>query len=119
MFFFKLKPKYCIIRESNELTDKYVNTGYLTLQTWIDNIILKTYINNATFTPKVASVRVEAYKKDNIGIYLQGQAKVFLVLPLILPYLKMIFRLLYEKVLIIRNKNRFNIFFRKKKLEKV
>ena len=58
-------------------------------------------MKNAAITPKVSSVRVEAYKKDNIGIYLQDQAKVFLVLPLILPYLNMIFRLLYEKVLLI------------------
>jgi hypothetical protein len=78
------------------------------MQTWIDNIILGIHLKNTTFTPQVASVTVGEYKKDNIGIYLQGQTKVFLVLPLILPFLIMVYRLLYEKVILkIRNIQQF------------
>jgi hypothetical protein len=46
----------------------------------------------------LTSLKTPAYKKDNIAIYLQRQTNVFLVLPLILPYVIMIYRLVYEKV---------------------
>jgi len=70
------------------------------LQSWLDNIIFQIETNSTNeIEPSLASVKTPAYKKDNIAIYLQGQTNNFLVLPLIFPYLRMIYRLLYEKVI--------------------
>ena len=77
-----------------------MNSGFLTVQNWIDNIILSHESGNPNIhiNPTFTSVKVIAHVSDNIALYLQGQTNVFLVLPLILPYLRLIFRLLYEKV---------------------
>lgn len=77
-----------------------IKTGFLTIQNWIDNTILEIETNNPNLEIKstMTSVRIPAYTKDNIALYLQGQTNIFLVLPLILPFLRMIYRLLYEKV---------------------
>ena len=77
-----------------------MNSGFLTIQNWLDNEILQIETGDDTLTiqPFMASVKTPAYKKDDLATYLQGQTNVFLVLPLILPYLRMIYRLLYEKV---------------------
>jgi ATP-binding cassette, subfamily A (ABC1), member 3 len=88
------------LRESFTNSDKFLKTGFLTIQNWIDNIILRkeTGNDNIFINPSFTSVPVVAHVSDNIATYLQGQTNVFLVLPLILPYLRLIFRLLYEKV---------------------
>ena len=72
------------------------------MQNWIDNTILEIETNDPTSEIDVdmASLRIPAYTNDNIALYLQGQTNIFLVLPLILPFLRMIYRLLYEKVLL-------------------
>jgi len=80
----------------------FIDSGFLTLQNWIDNIILEIETGDSTaeITSSLASVRIPAYVNDNIALYLQGQTNIFLCLPLILPFLRMIYRLLYEKVFI-------------------
>lgn len=50
----------------------------------------------------MASVRVPAYPDDAFGAIMTGQTNVFLVLPLIVPFLRMIARLLYEKAIFLR-----------------
>lgn len=69
------------------------------MQSWLDNIIFQLETNNTSneIEPSLASVKTPSYKRDNIALYLQGQTNNFLVLPLILPFLRMIYRLLYEK----------------------
>lgn len=72
------------------------------MQNWIDNIILQVETGDTTseIDADLTSVRIPAYTDDNIAEYLQGQTNIFLVLPLILPFLRMIYRLLYEKVVL-------------------
>lgn len=74
--------------------------GFLTIQNWIDNIILEIETNNPNLEirPAMTSVYIPAYQKDNLITYLQGQLISFIALPLILPFLRMIYRILYEKV---------------------
>lgn len=99
----KINQKYYInyFREDFSDSDTFIDSGFLTIQNWIDNTIFQIESNdeNVEITPSLASLKTPAYEKDNIAIYLQGQTNVFLVLPLILPYLRMIYRLVYEKVL--------------------
>lgn len=77
-----------------------ITSGFLTIQNWIDNEILIQETNNNKYEikPSMVSVRIPEYIEDDITLYLKGYTNVFLVLPLILPFLRMIYRLLYEKV---------------------
>ena len=88
------------------------------MQNWIDNIILEieTKSNQTTIKPMVTSLKTPAYKKDNIAIYLQGQTNVFLVLPLILPYVIMIYRIVYEKVILFLKFSGIKNFLKEKKI---
>lgn len=87
-------------RQSFSNSDLFIKTGFLTLQSWVDNVILQveTADSNSQINANLASVRIPKYINDDIALYLQGSTNIFLVLPLILPFLRMIYRLLYEKV---------------------
>lgn len=86
-------------REAFSDSDPFITNGFLSLQSWLDNLILQAETGNpaAEIVPALASLKTPAYKRDNIALYLQGQTNNFLVLPLILPFLRLIYRLLYEK----------------------
>lgn len=88
-------------REDFDDSGLFNMSGFLAMQNWIDNIILQIETNNeeTSIYANFTSVKTPAYKKDDLAIYLQQQTQVFLVLPLILPYVIMIYRLVYEKVL--------------------
>jgi len=77
---------------------KYSRKGFLTLQNFIDNLILKREtLPGATIKSTVTSRTVEKYVQDDLATNLKGQTRLFLDLPLLLPYLRFMNGILTEK----------------------
>jgi ATP-binding cassette subfamily A (ABC1) protein 3 len=74
-------------------------SGFLTLQNWIDNIILQKESGDpkAMIVPGVTSVKVAKHTNDQLAEILLGNFATYTVLPLILIYLRMTYGLLQEK----------------------
>ena len=79
-------------------------------------MILRRETNNtkAEISANIESVKIEKYHKDDFPIIMQGALNVYIVLPMILVYLRVIFRILYEKVKKQYNKEKENFFFNNK-----
>ncbi|EAR97153.2 ABC transporter family protein (macronuclear) [Tetrahymena thermophila SB210] len=87
---------------TEQLTQQFLpwrDSGFLQLQTWIDNIILRTASGDPTqkINPIITSMTVEQHRKDDLADTLKGNFSVFVVLPMILGYLRMTYGLLIEK----------------------
>ncbi|KAL4488936.1 hypothetical protein ABPG72_005723 [Tetrahymena utriculariae] len=87
---------------TEQLTQQFLpwrNSGFLQLQTWIDNIILRSASGDSTqkIYPSITSMTVESHRKDDLADILKGNFSVFVVLPMILGYLRMTYGLLIEK----------------------
>ncbi|KAL4489354.1 hypothetical protein ABPG72_019009 [Tetrahymena utriculariae] len=79
--------------------DTWVDSGFLTIQNWIDNLILQytTQNSNLEIQASIASMLVEGHYKNPLVDSLKGNMGVFIVLPMILVYLRMTYGLLIEK----------------------
>jgi len=71
----------------------------LTVQNWIDNLILQQETNKltATITAAMTSVTVPAYVRDDLGSTLSGFVEFFLAMPLLFPFLRLLNGILTEK----------------------
>jgi hypothetical protein len=80
----------------------YLINGFVRVQTLIDNIILKKETGNtdASLNVKTSSLPVPSYYIDDLPNYLQGSTNVYIVLPMILVFLRVIYRVIYEKVIL-------------------
>jgi len=78
---------------------KYINSGFLTVQNFVDNIILKkeTKRSSAQINAYVASVTVPAHKEDDLSSTIGDTAQFFVALPLILPFLRLVNGIVKEK----------------------
>jgi len=78
---------------------KYGHSGFLSLQNYIDNLILQreTTTPSAKISSSITSRTVQAYTEDNLGSNLQGQLSLLVALPLLLPYLRFMNGILTEK----------------------
>jgi ATP-binding cassette, subfamily A (ABC1), member 3 len=90
----------------NFTTDSYkqyfalwVQSGFVQLQTVIDNLILQAETSNANarIRPTVQNVRIPKYYSDEIGKALTGNFSNFVVLPLIVIFLQVVRGILKEK----------------------
>ena len=84
------------------MTKGYVENGFIRLQTLIDNIILQGVTTNKTaaINVKTGSLPVPSFHKDELHTYLQGSTQIYIVLPMILIFLRVIYRIVYEKVIL-------------------
>ncbi|EAR81921.2 ABC transporter family protein (macronuclear) [Tetrahymena thermophila SB210] len=89
---------YLYENKKNNL-DTWVNSGFLTIQNWIDNIILQytTENSNLEIQSSITSMLVQDHYKNSLVDNLKGNMGVFIVLPMILIYLRMTYGLLIEK----------------------
>lgn len=78
---------------------KYVLRGYLMIQNWIDNIILReeTGNKNARIYPIVAPFPLHYHYEDDIYDTINGLLGFFVVLPMLMPYLRLTYAILVEK----------------------
>ncbi|CAK63380.1 unnamed protein product (macronuclear) [Paramecium tetraurelia] len=76
----------------------YWKSGMLTVQTFVDNVILRIETNSqVSITPKFSYVHQQDGVKDDFAEFLRGQFGVYLILPLIIIYLRMTYAMIYEK----------------------
>ncbi|KAL4478578.1 hypothetical protein ABPG74_006813 [Tetrahymena malaccensis] len=89
---------YLYENKANNL-DTWVDSGFLTIQNWIDNLILQytTQNNNLEIQASITSMLVEDHYKNPLVDSLKGNMGVYIVLPMILVYLRMTYGLLIEK----------------------
>lgn len=70
----------------------------MTIQNFIDNIILRREIaQDSSVTPSFSYVRSPEGVKDEFATFMRGGFGVYLVLPLMIIYLRMTYGLIYEK----------------------
>lgn len=79
--------------------EPWISSGFLTIQNFIDNSILKKETGNpdALIVPGVTSVRVVGHNNDPLYDFLVGNFATYTVLPFILIFLRMTYGLLSEK----------------------
>jgi ATP-binding cassette subfamily A (ABC1) protein 3 len=79
----------------------WAKSGFISIQNWIDNIILTTLVDSDTISPSItlvySSLKVPGYVNDDIGDVLSGNMATYIVLPLIIVFLRMTHGLLLEK----------------------
>ena len=77
----------------------YSEYGFLVLQIFIDNIIIQEQLNNSNIniTAYINSVITPTYYSDDLPTQLQGRSNIFIILSYILPFLKFIHYIMYEK----------------------
>jgi len=78
---------------------RYGYSGFLSLQNFIDNLILQKETGNtdAKIGSTITSRTVEAYTIDDFSANLQGQMSMFIAFPLLLPSLRFMNGILTEK----------------------
>lgn len=67
----------------NNHLGKWISSGFLTIQNWVDNIILRHYTANddSEIVPWVTSKKVGKYVYDTLPETLQGNLGTYLILP--------------------------------------
>lgn len=77
----------------------YGRSGFLSLQNFIDNLILQKETSNpaAKIDSTITSRTVKAHVEDDLFSSLQGQISMFIALPLLLPYLRFMNGIMTEK----------------------
>lgn len=73
------------------LFDLWYSSGFLSIQHFIDNLILRkeTANQNANISAKVYPIKQESYTKDTIDLELTTNFPPFVVLPMVLCFLRM------------------------------
>lgn len=68
----------------------WAESGFLTIQNWIDNIIIKKITNNPNLDikPHVTSEKVQEHKDDDMPNVVARQFATFTILPLIIVFLR-------------------------------
>ncbi|EAS03349.2 ABC transporter family protein (macronuclear) [Tetrahymena thermophila SB210] len=85
--------------EQNDLFLKYINSGFTRIVNWIDNIILQQESGNPNIQiePNITIMEVEAHQKSNLYSYAGSFMNIFIIIPMIVPFLRLSFRILHEK----------------------
>ena len=87
------------------------------VQSWIDNKILLILKGSGSIDSYINSLKVESHVDDPFLVTIKSTASIFVILPVIITFLRMLYRMLSEKV-------NYNLFVckklnkRKKKLKK-
>jgi len=80
---------------------RYATNGFLTLQVWIDNLILQQELNDSNcdvnITGHINSIKTPTYYEDDLPDNLQGRSNIFTIIAYVLPFLKLIYYIMYEK----------------------
>lgn len=79
--------------------EPWIKSGFLLIQTWIDNLILKLEggQDDIAIVPGIVPMKVEGHYSDNLIMFLYGNFAVYTILPLIVIYLRMIYGILLQK----------------------
>jgi len=79
--------------------EKYATYGFMSLQVWIDNLILQEESNNPgiNITGYINSVKTPTYYRDDLPGELTGRSNIFTIIAYMLPFLKLIYYIMYEK----------------------
>ncbi|EAS03352.2 ABC transporter family protein (macronuclear) [Tetrahymena thermophila SB210] len=85
--------------EQNSQFDEYINTGFTRIVNWIDNIILQQESgnNNLQIIPQITIMQTESHQKSDMYSYLGNFMNIFIIIPMIVPYLRLSSRVLHEK----------------------
>lgn len=81
--------------------DNYYASGFLQLQTWLDNFILQkeTKNNASTITAAALSFHLPASTSDNMAAYLSGFFSFIVIMPFVVPFLRLVYLFVNEKVI--------------------
>ena len=94
------------VKIANEELDenfKYIKNGFITVQNWIDNLIVQLssppgkYVEPVRIVVKEGSIKLPAYVKDDFASYVTGSFGILIVLPLMVVYLRLAYSIIYEK----------------------
>ena len=79
--------------------EKYGDYGFLAFQLWVDNLILQQEMNNSSInvTALISSVKTPQYYRDDLPGQLKGRSSIFTIVAYVLPFLKLIYLIVYEK----------------------
>ncbi|EWS72165.1 ABC transporter family protein (macronuclear) [Tetrahymena thermophila SB210] len=85
--------------EQNDQFLKYINSGFTRIVNWIDNIILQQESGNSNIQiePNIAIMQVEAHQQSNLYSFAGSFMNIFIVIPMIVPFLRLSSRILHEK----------------------
>ncbi|KAL4492594.1 hypothetical protein ABPG72_007707 [Tetrahymena utriculariae] len=88
------KPQY-----KDTFYDPYFTYGSLQVKTWIDNALLQVLSsnNNAKIDISISPLKQQSYVDDTMASVMQGNMATFLVLPLIVVFLRMSSTIMTEK----------------------
>lgn len=83
----------------DENLDRWVESGFLSMQNLIDNLILRKETNDSTYKiqPRVHSIQVAEHEDDEIVDVLKSNFQTYIVLPMIVVFLRMTYGMLEEK----------------------
>ncbi|KAL4476001.1 hypothetical protein ABPG72_007887 [Tetrahymena utriculariae] len=85
--------------EQNDKFLQYINSGFTRIVNWIDNIILQLESGNPNLqiVPNIAIMETETFQKSNLYSLAGNFMNVFIVIPMIVPFLRLSSRILNEK----------------------
>ncbi|CAD8082367.1 unnamed protein product [Paramecium sonneborni] len=83
--------------EDQEITYLFYENGFLTIQNWIDNLIIQQYDPSITIEPTLSHVRSRKHIKDKFPDFVNGAYGIYLALPLMIVFLRMTHGIIYEK----------------------
>ncbi|EAS03348.1 ABC transporter family protein (macronuclear) [Tetrahymena thermophila SB210] len=85
--------------EQNDQFLKYINSGFTRIVNWIDNIILQLESGNSNLKifPQITIMQTEQFQKSDLYSYTGSFMNLFIVIPMIVPFLRLSSRILDEK----------------------
>ncbi|KAL4476000.1 hypothetical protein ABPG72_007886 [Tetrahymena utriculariae] len=85
--------------EQNSQFEEYINTGFTRIVNWVDNIILQIESGNKNLQiiPQIAIMQTESHQKSDLYSYTGNFINIFIIIPMIVPYLRLSSRILHEK----------------------
>lgn len=84
--------------EDLDKANEYLESGFLTVQNFIDNIIIRREVAaDAKITPTYSFIHRREGVIDDFASFLRGGFGIYLILPLMIIYLRMTYGIIYEK----------------------
>ncbi|CAD8078681.1 unnamed protein product [Paramecium primaurelia] len=84
--------------EDLDKANTYLESGLLTVQNFIDNIIIRREVAaDAKITPTYSFIHRREGVIDDFATFLRGGFGIYLILPLMIIYLRMTYGIIYEK----------------------
>ncbi|KRX00793.1 P-loop containing nucleoside triphosphate hydrolase [Pseudocohnilembus persalinus] len=85
------------IENLEDFVEPWVKSGFVTLQNWMDNLILQQEGSDVKILPTVTSFTVEEHLQDNLPDLVVGNFGTFTTLPLIIVFLRFLQKVVSEK----------------------